>query len=88
MHFVYMIKNARGDLYVGITEDPKQRLKCHNEKHGALFTKRDTKFEIVFLEQRATLADARKREIQVKKWRRDKKDALIGLYSRGLPTGE
>ena len=86
MYFVYMLRNNFNDLYVGITDNPKQRLEQHNNQHGALFTKRDSKFEIVFLEQHPTLAQARKREIQIKKWRRDKKDALIERYKHGLPT--
>lgn len=86
MYFVYMVKNSYGDMYTGITDNPQQRIKYHNEKRGALFTKRDSMFEIVFLEQYETLAQSRKREIQIKKWRRDKKDALIERYARGLPT--
>ena len=86
MHFVYMLKNSYGDLYVGVTKDPEQRVQYHNENRGALFTKRDYKFEIVFLEEYPALADARKREIQIKKWRRDKKEILIEKYKKGLPT--
>lgn len=86
MFFVYMIRNSYRDLYVGITDDPEQRLKYHNEKRGAQYTKRDTKFRIVFLEQHTTLAEARKREIQIKKWRREKKEMLIKRYQEGLPT--
>jgi len=81
-----MIRNSYRDLYVGITDDPEQRLKYHNEKRGAQYTKRDTKFRIVFLEQHTTLAEARKREIQIKKWRREKKEMLIKRYQEGLPT--
>ena len=94
MYFVYMIQNAYGDLYIGITDNPQQRVKYHNEKRGALFTKRASiysergrgKFELVFLEEHKTLAEARKREIQIKKWRRDKKEMLIERYRKGLPT--
>jgi len=86
MYFVYMIKDSFDDLYVGITDNPEQRLKYHNENRGALFTKRDSKFEIVFLEQHPTLAEARKREIQIKKWRRQKKEYLIDRYQKGSPT--
>lgn len=86
MHFVYMIKNSFNDLYIGITDNPEQRLKYHNEKRGASFTKRNSKFEIVFLEPYATLAAARKREIQIKKWRREKKEKLIERYTKGLST--
>ena len=81
-----MIKNMYGDLYIGITDKPEQRLKYHNEKRGAVFTKRNSKFKIVFLEKYETLADARKREVQIKKWRRDKKEKLIELYKQGLNT--
>ena len=86
MYFVYMIKNAHNDLYVGISKDPQRRLKYHNERRGALFTKKDSRFNIVFLEEHQTLAATRKREIQIKKWRRNKKEVLIERYQKGLPT--
>lgn len=86
MYSVYMIQNSYGDLYVGVTDNPEKRLKYHNEKRGALFTKRDSKFKIVFCEQHSSLAKTRKREIQIKKWRRDKKELLTQRYQSGLPT--
>ena len=81
-----MIRNIHGDLYAGITENPEQRLAYHNQKRGALFTKRDSLFSLVFLEEHPSLASARVREIQIKKWRREKKDILIERYQRNLPT--
>lgn len=81
-----MIKNDFGKLYVGITENLKDRLNYHNSKMGAEFTKGKAKFRLVFSEEYDTLAGARKREIQIKKWRRDKKEKLIELYSRGIAT--
>lgn len=86
MYYVYMIKNDFGKLYVGVTEDLQSRLNYHNTKQGAQFTKGNTKFRIVFSELYTTLAEARKREVQVKKWRRDKKEALIDKFQRGLLT--
>lgn len=86
MNFVYMIKNSYDDLYIGITDNPEKRLKYHNENRGALFTKRQSKFKIVFLEQYENLAQARKRELQIKKWNRDKKEILIQRYNIGLET--
>ncbi|MEK7535594.1 MAG: GIY-YIG nuclease family protein [Patescibacteria group bacterium] len=67
MYFVYMLKNSFNDLYTGITENPTERLNYHNSKLGARFTKNKQAFNIVFLEQHQTLAEARKREIQIKK---------------------
>lgn len=86
MWFVYMIKNSANKLYVGITENPQDRVDYHNQKRGARFTKYIPTYEIVFLEKYRTLAQARTREIQIKKWRRDKKDFLIERYKKGLTT--
>ena len=86
MYFVYMIRNSYDDLYVGVTEDPRARLRYHNQQRGAQFTKRIPTFEIVFLEQYENLTEARKREIQIKKWRRGKKETLVERYKSGLPT--
>ena len=81
-----MIKNSGNKIYVGITNDPQSRVIYHNQKRGAKFTKYIPDFKIVFLEHYPTLAEARKREIQIKKWRREKKEVLIERYSIGLPT--
>ena len=86
MYWVYMIRNKGNKLYIGITEDPSKRLSYHNSKIGALFTKNNPSFKIVFLEKYANLTEARKREIQIKKWRRNKKENLILRYSQGLET--
>lgn len=86
MYFVYMIKNSYANLYIGITDNPERRLKEHNTKQGAGFTKNRDEFRIVFLENHPSLAEARKREIQIKKWRRDKKEMLIALYNKNIHT--
>ena len=70
MYFVYMIKNDFGKLYIGITGDPRVRAKDHNTGRGARSTKSKAKFNVVFLEEYSTLSEARRREIQIKKWQR------------------
>lgn len=86
MYFTYMIKNSIGKPYIGVTKDPQSRLTYHNERREAKFTKYKTDFKIVFQEHHNTLAEAQKREIQLKKWRREKKEILIERYGKGLPT--
>lgn len=86
MPYVYMIMNQRSDLYTGISNNPNQRLVHHNTKQGAQFTKNTPDFAIVFLEFHSTLQAARQREIQIKKWRREKKEMLIERFRSGLPT--
>lgn len=86
MYFVYIIKNSANKLYIGITENPQNRVNYHNGKRGAKFTKYIPDFKIVFSEEYDTLVEARKREIQLKKWSRVKKEFLICLYKKGIET--
>lgn len=86
MCFVYIIQNSINKLYIGVTKDPESRVKYHNQKRGASFTKYEPDFKLVFQEKYSTLTEARKREIQIKKWRRDKKGMLINRFRKGLPT--
>jgi putative endonuclease len=81
-----MIKNSKNDLYVGITENPDTRVRTHNKNCGAWFTKNKPDFNLVFLEEYDTLIQARQREIQIKKWRREKKELLIERYKLGSDT--
>jgi putative endonuclease len=81
-----MLKNSADKLYIGITDNPERRLSEHNSERGAQFTSHIPTYRIVFLEKYATLAEARKREIQIKKWRRDKKEVLIERYKKSLLT--
>jgi putative endonuclease len=86
MYFVYMLKNSKGRLYIGITKNLHDRLRYHNAHQGAQFTKSKDLFFVVFSEMYSTLLQARKREVQIKKWRRDKKETLIDRFISGLPT--
>lgn len=86
MYYVYMIQNSANKLYVGVTKNLEKRLCYHNTNQGAQFTKSRSKFSVVFYESYKTLAEARKREIQIKKWRRDKKEVLIQKFQKGLST--
>ncbi|MDP3731290.1 MAG: GIY-YIG nuclease family protein [bacterium] len=86
MYYVYIIKNGYSKLYIGITENLQNRLYHHNTGQGAQFTKSKSEFQIVFSEEYKTLAEARKREIQIKKWRRDKKEMLIKRFKNGILT--
>ena len=80
-----MIKNDKDELYVGVSENLQYRLREHNTKRGSVFTKSGD-FKIVFQEKYSSLAEARRREIQIKKWMRNKKEVLIDRQKRGLTT--
>jgi len=77
MFFVYILRNPKGHLYVGVSHSPQSRLIRHESGDGAEFTKRNKNFSLVYSEKFSTLTEARRRERQIKGWRREKKENLI-----------
>ena len=81
MYTLYILRGPKNHLYIGITSDLEKRIKRHESGDGAEFTKRNKAFELVYQEQYHTLIEARRREAQIKRWRRQKKENLIN-YGR------
>lgn len=78
MYYVYILTCVDGTLYVGSTPDIDKRLHQHNHaKNGAHYTKIRRPVSLSYKEEVATYADARRREAELKGWRREKKLALI-----------
>lgn len=80
MFYVYILECADQTLYVGSTNNLEKRLKQHNDlKSGAHYTKIRRPVMLKYLEKFKTLSEARRREIEIKNWRRGKKLDLIKL---------
>lgn len=77
MYYLYILRNPKNQLYVGVSSDLKTRIDRHNSGDGAEFTKRNKDFELIYSEEFPTLLKARRREKQIKGWRREKKENLI-----------
>jgi putative endonuclease len=77
MCFLYILRTSSNRLYIGVTESLHQRISTHNSGKGAEWIKTHRDARLVYSESHATLGSARKREIQLKKWSRAKKEALI-----------
>ncbi len=76
--FVYIAKARTGRFYTGITIDPEKRIDVHNKGKGSKFAKDQGPFELVYSSTEFTnKSEARKREIQIKGWSREKKIKLI-----------
>jgi putative endonuclease len=76
--FVYMTASeARGVIYVGMTSDLAGRSWEHRERVIDGFTKRYWAGRLVYFEPHATAEAALRREILLKRWRRDWKIDLI-----------
>lgn len=77
-YYVYILSNKnRTVLYVGYTENLKRRVKQHEDKIGALFTKKYNAIELVYFEQYEVKKAAKAREKQLKNWRKEWKWNLI-----------
>ena len=78
MYFTYILRCSDDSLYVGSTNDLERRVAQHNtSKSGAHYTKIRRPVELVYHESFSTLRDARHREAELKRWKRDKKIALL-----------
>jgi predicted GIY-YIG superfamily endonuclease len=77
MWFVYIVRCADDSLYIGETHDVSGRVAKHNEGSAAAHTAHRRPVRLVYTEEHATRADCLKRERQLKRWTRAKKEALI-----------
>jgi putative endonuclease len=76
--YVYIASNKKHILYIGITPDPIRRLREHvTGKYAHAFTRRYNYDRIVYYEPQLNEAAAKKREKQLKGWKRAKKLTLI-----------
>ena len=76
MWYVYMLLCDQKTFYVGITNDPKERLAEHRDKRS-FFTKKFSDLKFVYCENYPSKHEAALREKQIKGWSRTKKQMLI-----------
>jgi len=78
VYSVYMLQCSDDTYYVGSTNNLQRRLKQHNEsKLGAHYTKIRRPVTLIYHESFDTLLVARRREIEIKKWPRERKNKLL-----------
>lgn len=76
--FLYIAQARTGRYYVGITTNPDERIKKHNAGDGSKFAINQGPFVLSYVsEPFRNKSEARKREIQIKKWSQSKKEKLI-----------
>lgn len=76
MHYIYIVECSDKTLYTGYTNNLEKRIKVHNEKKGAKYTKGRTPVVLKYYEEFDNKSDAIKREAQIKKLKRAKKQLL------------
>lgn len=82
-YVTYILECADGSFYVGCTNNLAKRLEQHNNSEwGAHYTKIRRPVTLKYSEEFNTLKEARRREVEIKGWRREKKINLI-KFSKG-----
>ncbi len=78
--FVYILQCSDKTLYTGITPDIQKRLVLHNSGKAAKYTRGRIPAKLVYKKKFNNKSEARKREIQIKRWSRIKKQKLSKEY--------
>ena len=66
-----------GALYIGATKNLENRYQKHCEGLAGRTTYLDPPVSLIYSEKHELFSDARKREAQIKRWTRAKKEALV-----------
>jgi len=75
---IYIAQTRASKYYTGISQDPPQRIKIHNQGNGAKIARDQGLLHLLYMSKSfATKSEARKREIQIKGWTKMKKEKLI-----------
>lgn len=77
LYYVYIMASSSGTLYIGMTNNLERRVIEHREGLREGFSKRYSCNKLVYLEEYQNIWDAKNREREIKKWRREKKENLI-----------
>ena len=76
--FVYIAQARTGYLYTGISPRPEERITKHNSGKGSQMGVQQGPFVLLYVSQPfPNKSEARKREAQIKKWSREKKEKLM-----------
>jgi predicted GIY-YIG superfamily endonuclease len=75
--YVYIVQCADNSYYTGHTDDIEKRIAEHNAQTYRCYTSTRLPIKLVFLQDFESRDQAFACERQIKKWRREKKEALI-----------
>ena len=75
--YCYIVECADGTYYTGWAVDPEKRVAMHNKGRGARYTRTRGPVRLVYVEELPDRKAAMKREIVIKKLKREEKGKLI-----------
>ena len=74
---VYILRCADRTLYTGITNDLAKRVTLHQSGKGAKYTRGRLPVKLVYHEWRRRKGTALRREAEIKKWSKERKEGLV-----------
>lgn len=79
MYYFYIVRCSDNSLYCGQTNNLQRRIQEHNfdKNKSAKYLRAKKPVKLIYFEEYSTLQEAMKREWQIKKWTKAKKEALI-----------
>ena len=84
-YYIYIMSNTTDTtLYIGVTNDLERRVQEHKSGLIPGFTQKYCCDKLVYYETYSDIDQAIEREKKLKKWRREKKDWLIGTMNPEL----
>ena len=73
---VYILECSDGSFYTGISNNVEARINTHNASKGAKYTKSRLPVTLVFQENTFNKSESLRREIEIKKLTRKKKERV------------
>lgn len=81
-YFVYILECRDGSYYTGYTNDLEQRVKRHNDGHGAKYLRVKLPVTLVYSKEYKYYKNALSAERRIKKLTRNQKEELISIYGK------
>ena len=77
IYVCYIVRCADDTLYTGVTTDIGRRVEEHNVGNGARYTASRRPVQLVWTEAHPDRSAAQRREAQIKRWSRTRKEDLF-----------
>ncbi|MFA6017170.1 MAG: GIY-YIG nuclease family protein [Patescibacteria group bacterium] len=78
MYYLYLLRCSDNSLYCGQTKDLQRRIKEHNSDDSkSKYTRARRPVKLVYFEKYKTINEVLKREFEIKKLTKEKKETLV-----------
>lgn len=79
MYYLYILLCSDGSLYTGITNNIEKRIATHRSGKGSKYVYSRLPVKLIYKEEYQDRSSAAKREVEIKRWKREKKIETLSL---------